>query len=476
MTFCSTSLKDAFRHASEMVYGGRVFNWKGDLLEVEYYFELVGVAHFKHSVSFDFGAVSPLLGSGEINKIANESLILFERAMDALGLVELISYWKCACPEKVRLNGLSLSKEEEAWWRKLWYLGLGEFRYLNKIETSEKEFVAFESASPSISDENKKKNVNVGSEERFIVPIGGGKDSVVTLDLLKKESSQSRFGLLVQTNQHANPSAEASARIAGVPLIFVRRVFDPKLAELNRLGYLNGHVPFSATLAFINFIAALLTRSRWIALSNESSANEPTVPGSEINHQYSKSFEFERDFQHYLKNWMTQDIEYFSILRPLSEVQIAAQFAKLEAYHPYAVSCNVASRHGKWCGKCSKCLFTYILLAPFLENAKLKKIFERNLLEDSDLWPILQSLVGDTPHKPFECVGTSEEVRACMYELCKQQPEAALCRFFANTHSLEKEPRLQDFIQAKGALHAIPGKVYRKISVIHPELFPESKN
>ena len=42
-----------------------------------------------------------------------------------------------------------------------------------------------------------------------------------------------------------------------------------------------------------------------------------------INHQYTKSFEFEKDFHLLLKRTVHPDIEYFSMLKPLYEIQIS---------------------------------------------------------------------------------------------------------------------------------------------------------
>ena len=156
------------------------------------------------------------------------------------------------------------------------------------------------------------------------------------------------------------------------------------------------------------------TNSKYIALSNESSANEPTVPDSEINHQYSKSVEFENDFRNYVNDYISSDIQYFSFLRPINEVQIASLFAKNKEYYKVFKSCNVGSKTDSWCGKCPKCLFTWIIMSPFIPENELIEIFGKNLLNDNDLIPIVKQLKGEVEVKPFECVGTVEEVNACL--------------------------------------------------------------
>ena len=167
-------------------------------------------------------------------------------------------------------------------------------------------------------------------------------------------------------------------------------------------------------LAFVNVLVAALGGMKYIALSNESSANESTVPGTNINHQYSKSFEFEVDFNNYLVDNITGDIKYFSFLRPLNEIQIANLFAGFPKHFPGFRSCNVGSKTDSWCGNCPKCLFAFIILSPFLGKEELESIFGKNMLDDLGLENFFKELTGKVDVKPFECVGTPEEVNASL--------------------------------------------------------------
>ena len=155
---------------------------------------------------------------------------------------------------------------------------------------------------------------------------------------------------------------------------------------------------------------AFLSGQRMIALSNETSANETTVRGSFVNHQYSKSYEFEQDFQNYIGQITTSDIHYFSFLRPLAEIEIAALFAQCRDYHRVFLSCNRGSKKGIWCCDCPKCLFVYIILSPFLPEEELVGIFGEKLLDKPSLEKDFRELVGIDENKPFECVGTRSEV------------------------------------------------------------------
>ena len=175
-------------------------------------------------------------------------------------------------------------------------------------------------------------------------------------------------------------------------------------------------------LGFNTILASVLSGRRNIALSNESSANEATVEGSSINHQYSKSFEFEQDFRAYVHQFISPKPNYFSFLRPLSELQIAAFFSRFEAYHNVFKSCNAGSKTDIWCGNCPKCLFTFIILSPFLGEKRLSEIFGKDLFKDTSLTPYLRQLTGMDNVKPFECVGTIDEVNASLQQTIALNP------------------------------------------------------
>ena len=352
-----------------------------------------------------------------------------------IGMTELVSYWKIACPKKVVVKPYALTESQKAFWKKLYYNGLGEFLYLNSITVSEKELMEIE--SPPIDSIPPctifARNDMGGSrfEEKTLVPIGGGKDSVVTLECLRNEMPVIP---LIVNPRGATLNCVKTAGYADDEFIVINRTLDPTMLKLNAEGYLNGHTPFSALLAFISVLVAFGSRSRYVALSNENSANESTVPGTNINHQYSKSIEFESDFRSYVAENLNKEVQYFSFLRPLSELQIAKLFSQCEAYHPVFRSCNVGSKTDSWCGHRPKCLFTWIILSPFLSREKLTAFFGKDLMADESLRPILEELNGTAAVKPFECVGTVEEVRACMeaVEGRREKVEEILRRFNAH--------------------------------------------
>lgn len=323
-----------------------------------------------------------------------------------IGMIELISYWKLACPKKVYVTPHSLDYVQIKWWKKLYFNGLGEFFYLNGIKENVNDFmeIVCESDVPC-------EMINLPLTETTLVPIGGGKDSVVTIESLKNKMP---IIPLIINPRGATTECATVAGFAEDQVAVIKRTLDSTMLRMNNEGFLNGHTPFSAMLAFYTLLIGFATNSKYIALSNESSANEPTVADTEVNHQYSKSIAFENDFRDYVKNYISTDIQYFSYLRPINEVQIASLFAKNKDYYKVFKSCNVGSKTDSWCGKCPKCLFTYLIMSPFIPENELIEIYGKNLLNDNELLPILKQLKGETEVKPFECVGTIDEVNACL--------------------------------------------------------------
>ena len=332
-----------------------------------------------------------------------------DRAVFEIGMIELISYWKCACPPTVRVPCGTLTDTEVAFWKKLYWHGLGEFFYTNGIAETPEAFmqVGGRSSEVGICGSLSQLRTPTADPGTYLVPIGGGKDSVVTLELLRKAGKSIRP--LIMNPRGATVEC---ARVAGFPIeevLVIRRTIDHTLLELNAQGYLNGHTPFSAMLAFYTRLASLLSGIPNVALSNENSANESTVIGTSVNHQYSKSLEFEDDFRAHCR-----EFNYFSFLRPLSELQIAMLFSRFTQYHDVFRSCNVGSKQDIWCGHCAKCLFAYIILSPFIAPERLNQIFGKPMLDDLSLEHEFLQLTGEAETKPFECVGTVSEVRQAL--------------------------------------------------------------
>ncbi len=366
-----------------------------DTVKIGYKFSIDGLTDF--TPSWVFPKPADFTVSGDLT---------FEKLAFSLGMAEAVSYWKAACSPVMRVECGELSTEQIQWWKKLYFLGLGEFFYINGINADFDSFVNIEAVG---------KFANISAAERTaatgcLVPIGGGKDSALTLETLTQAGMKCRCYTI---NSRCSISETVlAAGLSDDTLITAKRNFDRSLVELNKQGYLNGHTPFSSVVAFSAEITAYLNDLKYIVLSNEDSANESTVAGQDVNHQYSKSFEFEQDFHSYEEKYLNTGIYYFSFLRPLSEFQIAKMFVSHKKYLPVFRSCNLGSKVSPdiWCGDCPKCLFVALILSPFLTVDELAEIFGKDLLNDVNMENYFIELIGKSEHKPFECVGSIDEV------------------------------------------------------------------
>lgn len=367
---------------------------------VRYHFVVPGLTEFRPSLYFPSQSW-PLLNHPDSP--------MARRILFSIGMVELVSYWKITCPPRVVVEAAYLDEAQLAWWKQLYFGGLGEFFYRNEINPDRVSFMELISTAEPAEIADK---TFLAAETRLI-PIGGGKDSIVTLEHLRPLHGQNLL-FAINPTQASLDTMEIGGYGRDRRLL-VSRTLDPEMLRLNREGYLNGHTPFSALLAFVSYFCAYLTGSTAVVLSNEASANAASVPGTEINHQYSKTSEFELAFQHYTKTYLQSEIFYFSLMRPFAEIAIARSFARYRQYFSIFRSCNVGSKQNIWCGACSKCLFVYAILSPFVEASELSGIFGYDLWNQADLMADWRKLLGAEAVKPFECVGTVEEVQYAVY-------------------------------------------------------------
>lgn len=389
-----------------IAYQSYSFSIDNDAIRIRYLFNLSDIHRFEPEIEI------PVRSFFRMDQLSNAELEVF---IFNIGMIELISYWKCACPPKVIIQSLHLDSDQIKWWKKLYFNGLGEFFYTNGIETNLEEFMEI------IPDSDKKLSPSqIPMSDGILIPIGGGKDSIVSLELLRRTDYQ--IIPLIVNPRGATINTIETAGFKLSDCLIINRSIDPLLIRLNNEGFLNGHTPFSALLAFVCVLASQLTGFKHIALSNESSANESTVLHTQINHQYSKSIDFERDFRNYSKQFLHADLNYFSLLRPLNELQIGKLFSANQQYFNIFRSCNVGSKSDSWCGNCPKCIFTYLMLVPHLPLSTVNQIFGRDLSSNEQLVPILNELRGKSETKPFECVGTVEEVEAAVQYILNRYP------------------------------------------------------
>jgi len=385
------------------IYQKYSYRLKRGNLRISFYFKVEPDIVFKPRV------VIRNIPENRLEKIGKKALNNF---VFHLGLMEMPSYWKATCSPEIIIRAGALDKDQAAWWRNIIIKGMGQFFYENKINWKSPDFLKI-SVNPSIAAPALG-SADLELKNSYLVPIGGGKDSIVTLSLLKERGEKITPFLL-----NASRAAKRTIKIAGIKTpIKVERKIDSNLLSLNTRGYLNGHTPFTAVLSFLSVFCAVLFDHQNIAFSNEKSANEGNAVylGKNINHQWAKTSEFEKMFKNYSQKYLAKNVNYFSFLRKYSELQIAKMFAKYPKYFPAFSSCNRGIKiNKKWCAECSKCLFVYVMLYPFLKQKQLLKIFGKDLFEENGLWPTLKELIGRGEHKPFECVGTYKETNEALH-------------------------------------------------------------
>lgn len=365
---------------------------------------------------------------------------LLDNLLSGVHLMLGISYYKLYCPSKIILKK-PLSEEESLFWNAVYKKGLGEFLYRNKLNSDK---IAKFPRKKGI----KKNSYDLKTNKRSLVGIGGGKDSIVVAELLR-EARHNITGFVVETNKSSNV-IDNILKKGRLPSLKIRRLLDKKLfADLP--GSYNGHIPVSGIYAFLGLLLAVLYDYSYVIVGNGYTSNFGNIKykGEDINHQWSKSGEFEELFQNYTKKFITPSIIYFSLLRPFYEIRIAKMFAEYKKYFPFFSSCNSgfkinASKNTPlWCRQCPKCAFVFLLLSAFVSRKELLKIFKKNLYEDKSLLPTFRDLLGFGKLKPFDCVGEFKESQAAFYLARNKFKDSAVMKMFLpkirNAENLIKE-------------------------------------
>ena len=368
-----------------------------DELDVQFDFEIEGLSHFNP----EFILTKPAGGATYAN------LRTVREAAFSLGLMELISYWKLTCAPTVIVECGQLDSDQTAWWKNLYYNGLGEFFYKNNIAADPETFMDLRSTGEQITG-----HVDQRRFSGNLIPVGGGKNSLVSLKLLSGRKEENH-AFIINHVMAAVHSAQA-AGYQGEQLIIAERNIDIRMLEFNKTGFLNGHTPFSALCAFAASLTAVIYGIQNICLSNEASANDYAITGCKVNHQYSRTFAFEREFKRYMDAYITPEVHYFSLLRPLTELQTAGLFSGMEEYHSVFCSCNTGKKEGRWCGHCAKCLYVCVMLSAYLSDDRLVSIFGTDMLNDAGMQEVLDQLTGIQDNNPAGCAGTQEEVNTAI--------------------------------------------------------------
>jgi hypothetical protein len=355
-----------------------------------------------------------------------------------------VSYYKTSAPPLIDLGETALTEAELAFLREFYVQGLGEFGYRNNLDLSSLRIEARRAGAQNREPIAREPN----GQRRALVPFGGGIDSIVVVERIRRLADVALFVVNRPADRFA--AIEAPAAVTGLPIVRAEREIDPQLLRSAELGFLNGHVPVTGILSAIAVLAAVLEDRDAVVMSNEWSASVPTLEydGRPVNHQFSKSDIFEATFRNVLARASAAPSaadpaagrdptaadpaagpnpapprlpEYFSWLRDRTELWVGQEFAALEQYHGSFRSCNKAFYSDKarrldhWCGQCDKCCFIDLILAPFLSAGALRQIFAvtGEPLDNPGLAGKFRALLG-AGAKPFECVGEVSECRAAV--------------------------------------------------------------
>ncbi len=336
-----------------------------------------------------------------------------EQIEQAQGLISLlhwiagVSYFKTAAPPELSCESGAPPPATRALLEALYSEGLGEFAYTNALRALPRPRFPEPSGNALATQPGEP----WGAPRRVLVPVGGGKDSAVAIEIMRRTGAE----LALFSIGEAPPIARTVA-VAGLPHVLVRRRLDPQLTALNDAGALNGHVPVTAIVTAAALLSAALLGFDTVAMANERSASSGSLrwDGVEVNHQFSKSLRAERLLSAAVAE-LAPALRTFSLLRPASELAIARAFARLPSYHPAFTSCNTIFRldpelrGASWCCECPKCRFVFLVLAPFLSPERLRAIFGRDLLAEEAQFEGFALLCASGGHKPFECVGEEQE-------------------------------------------------------------------
>ncbi|MDP9792229.1 hypothetical protein J2S43_000741 [Catenuloplanes nepalensis] len=369
-----------------------------------------------------------------------DALARTHRVLELLLIAAGVSYYKVAAPARIALPH-RVGAKARAFATAVYTKGMGEFAYRNELP-----HVLTVAITPPDGEPTSVPAHALDLDLRPLSAVGGGKDSIVTLEALRNAGREP-----VPFSVNPNGVIKAVNAASGLVAREARRKIDPLLFEVNKAGALNGHVPVTAVNSLIAVATAAFNGLGPVVMSNERSASDPNLVwhGVEINHQWSKGVEAEGLLRDALAEHAGLTNAYFSLLRRLSELHIARLYAETGRYDDVVTSCNRAfllhNATARWCGDCPKCRFVFLAMAPSMSRDRLRSIFGTDLLADEAQIPGFLELLGVDAHKPWECVG---EVEECVVAL----------------DLLRKSPEWQDEPVVKALADAVPASAWRTAS------------
>lgn len=392
----------------------------------------------------------------------------FRRALELLHLVAGVSYYKAGLTRRIECRAPGVLDGISGFLTELYVQGLAELAFVNKVDIT--SLVNFPVEEQKVRDQGNGRRLIL--PRRALIAMGGGKDSLVGLDRMQAAGVE-----VMPVCVGGSALIGDTVRAAGLPLIRIGRKLAPELACMNRAGAWNGHIPVTAVNSAILVCAAILYGYRFVVFSNERSADEATLvdaSGRDVNHQYSKSSAFEAAFRQVIAAQVSPDIEYFSILRQHSELEVVREFAELKEFHGVFSSCN-RNFHldgprvtDRWCRDCPKCRFAALSLALFLSPEEVIAIQGGDLLDDRGQEEGFRALCRLGRDKPLECIGEAGESRAALAALGSRQGWSEKAVVQALLPELEEVGAASlDVLLERSGRHFIPHEILERLAVAH---------
>lgn len=338
------------------------------------------------------------------------------KILQSIHLILGISYFQLYFPPKIQINNFSLNQKQAKFWNQIYTDGLMQTYYFNAIDF--RNFITFPYTNTIV------KSSKVKLKPRLLIPLGGGKDSLVTYTILKNNHKNITFFNFGDFAIHKNLT-----KFTNENRIVIAREMDKKMIQSNKkVKITHRHVPIMAINMFMGLLVSILYSFDTIIFSNERSSDYGNIEykGKTVNHQIDKSIQFEKLISTYINTYIISNIKIFSLLRPFHEIEIVRKFTSNTKFFKLFTSCNknfkwVGNIQKKlWCCQCDKCAFVFVLLAAFIPKSEVISIFKENLLNKESLFQSYKNLLGAGDMKPFECVGTPEETKVAFYYAYKR--------------------------------------------------------
>ena len=393
------------------------YSWDPESLTASFYYSFDNEEQFVEKIDF-----SPLKNAENFPILRNNEDEI-SQILAHLHIALWVSYYKLYPTKEIVVESSYLTEKQKNFWNIFYLKGLGEFFYRNQLDP--RGLAVFQ------SQENAPRfNTKISLKaEKSLVLFGGWKDSLVTVELLKQQGKD--FDLFSFWKEF--PLHEVAAEPTHKKRLIIKRSLDlEQIKKLLEQGYYNWHLPITGIISFVTIMASYLYWYKAAVTSLEKSADEwnTVYCDMEINHQWSKSSEFEKLFKEYVVENISNDFSIYSLLRNWYEIKVVKEFSKYPQYFYSFSSCNrnfhlTGSKltwDDLWCWVCPKCWFVYTMLRAFLWKEKVNDIFNKDLFEDENLIPLFNELLGIDWIKPFECVGTNEEMVLAFWLILQNEP------------------------------------------------------